>query len=178
MSLPNIHSIPIAREKGFSLIEVLVALLVLSIGLLGLAALQTTSLKYNTDSYTRTQATLLAYDIMDRMRANLAAVSAGNYHVPDSTAASNKITAYNSCKNSATACGCDMSGANCSTSNLATYDLGKWYERLAATLPEASTNLATISTSSSGSSTQVTITIKWKDRDLLTAKSHTWVAEL
>ena len=177
MSLPNIHSIPIAREKGFSLIEVLVALLVLSIGLLGLAALQTTSLKYNTDSYTRTQATLLAYDIMDRMRSNLAGVSAGNYNVSASTAPA-KISAYNSCKNSATGCGCDLTGANCNTSNLATYDLGKWYERLAATLPEASTNLATISTSSSGSSTQVIIIIQWKDRDLLTPKSHTWTAEL
>lgn len=177
MRLPNFHSIPIAREKGFSLIEVLVALLVLSIGLLGLAALQTTSLKYNTDSYTRTQATLLAYDIMDRMRSNLTGVSAGNYNVSASTAPS-KIAAYNSCKNSASGCGCDLTGANCSTSNLATYDLGKWYERLAATLPEASTNLATISTSSSGSSTQVIITIRWKDRDLLTPKSHTWTAEL
>ncbi|MGE5242165.1 MAG: type IV pilus modification protein PilV [Bacteroidota bacterium] len=177
MRLPNFHSIPIAREKGFSLIEVLVALLVLSIGLLGLAALQTTSLKYNTDSYTRTQATLLAYDIMDRMRSNLTGVSAGNYSVSASTAPS-KIAAYNSCKNSASGCGCDLTGANCSTSNLATYDLGKWYERLAATLPEASTNLATISTSSSGSSTQVIITIRWKDRDLLTPKSHTWTAEL
>ena len=177
MSLPNIHSTLSAREKGFSLIEVLVALLVLSIGLLGLAALQTTSLKYNTDSYTRTQATLLAYDIMDRMRSNLAGVSAGNYNVSAATAPS-KISAYNSCKNSATGCGCDLTGANCNTSNLATYDLGKWYERLAATLPEASTNLATISTSSSGSSTQVIIIIQWKDRDLLTPKSHTWTAEL
>ena len=178
MSPPSIHSSPTAREKGFSLIEVLVALLVLSIGLLGLAALQTTSLKYNTDSYTRTQATLLAYDIMDRMRSNLAAVSTGNYNVPSSATASSKIAAYNSCKNSATGCGCDLTGAKCSTSNLATYDLGKWYERLAATLPEASTNLATISTSSSGSSTQVTIIIQWKDRDLLTPKSHTWIAQL
>lgn len=177
MSLPNIHLNRIARDKGFSLIEVLVALLVLSIGLLGLAALQTTSLKYNTDSYTRTQATLLAYDILDRMRSNLAAVSAGNYNVSAATAPS-KISAYDSCKGSATGCGCDLAGANCSTSNLATYDLGKWYERLAATLPEASTNLATITTSSSGSSTQVTIKIYWKDRDSLTLKNHQWVAEL
>ncbi|HLE93281.1 MAG TPA: type IV pilus modification protein PilV, partial [Sulfuricaulis sp.] len=58
------------QHRGFSLIEVLVALLVLSIGLLGLAALQTTSLQYNTGSYFRTQATFLAYDIIDRMRAN------------------------------------------------------------------------------------------------------------
>lgn len=55
---------------GFSLVEVLVALFVLSIGLLGLAALQTTGIRYNQQSYQRTQATLQAYDIIDRMRAN------------------------------------------------------------------------------------------------------------
>jgi type IV pilus assembly protein PilV len=49
--------------------EVLVALLVLAIGLLGLAALQTQGLRFNQDAYVRSQATLLAYDIMDTMRA-------------------------------------------------------------------------------------------------------------
>ncbi|MCG8325881.1 MAG: type IV pilus modification protein PilV [Thiotrichales bacterium] len=57
-------------SSGFSLMEVLIALLVLSVGLLGLAALQAVSLKANHSAYQRTQATFLAYDIMDRMRAN------------------------------------------------------------------------------------------------------------
>lgn len=68
------------RENGFSLIEVLVAMLVLAIGLLGLAALQAQGLRFNHDAYTRTQATNLAYDIVDRMRTNrtnLAAYTAG-----------------------------------------------------------------------------------------------------
>jgi type IV pilus assembly protein PilV len=58
--------------SGFSMVEVLVALFVLSIGLLGLAALQTTGIKFNQQSYQRTQATLQAYDIIDRMRTNRA----------------------------------------------------------------------------------------------------------
>ena len=58
------------RCRGFSLLEVLVALFVLSIGLLGLAGLQTFGFKFNQQSYERTQATLLIYDIIDRMRAN------------------------------------------------------------------------------------------------------------
>lgn len=60
------------HAAGFSLLEVLVALFVLSIGLLGLAALQTTGIKFNQQSYQRTQATLQAYEIIDRMRANRA----------------------------------------------------------------------------------------------------------
>ena len=60
------------RQQGFTLLEVLIALLVLAIGLLGLAALQTTGLRSNTMATTRTHATQLAYDIADRMRANVA----------------------------------------------------------------------------------------------------------
>jgi type IV pilus assembly protein PilV len=55
------------------LIEVLVALLVLSIGLIGVAALQANALQANHGSQMRSQATNLAYDIADRMRANRAA---------------------------------------------------------------------------------------------------------
>jgi type IV pilus assembly protein PilV len=67
------------NQSGFSLLEVLIALLVLSIGLLGLAALQTTSLRSNEMASMRTTATQLAYDISDRMRANPAGVTAGSY---------------------------------------------------------------------------------------------------
>ena len=66
-------------QHGFSLLEVLIALLVLSIGLLGLAALQTISLKANHSAYTRTQAIYLAYDIMDRIKANRIQALAGDY---------------------------------------------------------------------------------------------------
>ncbi|MCU0936634.1 MAG: type IV pilus modification protein PilV [Gammaproteobacteria bacterium] len=60
------------RSRGFSLMEVLVALLVLAIGLLGLAALQARGVKFNHDAYARSQATYLAYQAMDLMRANRA----------------------------------------------------------------------------------------------------------
>jgi type IV pilus assembly protein PilV len=58
------------RVSGFSLIEVLVALLVLAIGLLGLAALQAQGLRFNHDAYVRTTATHMASGIIDRMRVN------------------------------------------------------------------------------------------------------------
>ncbi len=68
-------------SSGFSLLEVMIALFVLSIGLLGLAALQSVALKSNHSAYHRSQATFLAYDVMDRMRANRNAAMAGNYNI-------------------------------------------------------------------------------------------------
>ncbi|HET7132560.1 MAG TPA: type IV pilus modification protein PilV [Gammaproteobacteria bacterium] len=67
------------RSKGFTLFEVLIALVVLSVGLLGLASLETNTLKFNQGAYLRTQATNLAYDMADRMRANRAAAIANAY---------------------------------------------------------------------------------------------------
>ena len=71
-------------ERGFSLIEVLVAMLVLAIGLLGLAALQTQGVRFNHDAYVRSNATALAYDIVDKMRinrANAASYTTANFPV-------------------------------------------------------------------------------------------------
>lgn len=69
------------KVKGFTLLEVLVALLVLSIGLLGLAGLQVTGLRDNHSAYLRSQAVLLAQDMADRMRQNRTGVNANNYMI-------------------------------------------------------------------------------------------------
>ena len=58
-------------QRGVSLLEVLITVLVLSVGLLGLAALQATGTKFNHGAYLRTQATALAYEMSDRMRTNI-----------------------------------------------------------------------------------------------------------
>jgi type IV pilus assembly protein PilV len=67
------------RSRGFSLLEVLIALLIFSFGLMGLAALQSFSVKNNQSSNFRSQATVLAYQIIDDMRANHRAVLTGHY---------------------------------------------------------------------------------------------------
>ena len=68
------------HSGGFTLLEVLIALLVLSVGLLGIAGLQLTSLRSNHSAYLRSQATILGYDILDRIRANRAQAQAGGYN--------------------------------------------------------------------------------------------------
>lgn len=68
--MPIVTHLPADAQRGFSLVEVLVAMLILAIGLLGLAALQTQGVRFNHDAYVRTSATVLAYDIVDKMRLN------------------------------------------------------------------------------------------------------------
>lgn len=67
-------------QAGFTLVEVLVTLMVLSIGLLGLAGLHATSLRASGSAYMLTQATMLANDMADRMRANIPGVNGNAYN--------------------------------------------------------------------------------------------------
>ena len=60
-------------QEGMTLIEVLVALLILGVGLLGAAAFQLNALKYTDSARMTSQASFIAYDMMDRIRANAAA---------------------------------------------------------------------------------------------------------
>lgn len=57
-------------SQGLTLVEVLVTLVIISVGLLGVAALQLTTVRNNYDSFVRSQAAMLAGDMLDRMRAN------------------------------------------------------------------------------------------------------------
>jgi type IV pilus assembly protein PilV len=81
------------RPGGFTLLEVLVALLVLSIGVLGIAGLQATSLRNKNNAYLRTQANILAYDIVDRMRANRSAALSSSYDISLGNSPSGSTTA-------------------------------------------------------------------------------------
>jgi type IV pilus assembly protein PilV len=71
----------VRRSRGATMVEVLVALFVLSVGLLGVAAMQQVGLRNGYTAQLRGQATALATDIIDRMRANRARALAGDYTV-------------------------------------------------------------------------------------------------
>jgi len=74
------------QSRGFTLIEVLIAILVMAFGLLGFALLQTMSVRFTQSANYRTQATNLAYELFDQIRANRVAATAyeGNYTAPSS----------------------------------------------------------------------------------------------
>ncbi|MHB9018552.1 MAG: type IV pilus modification protein PilV [Burkholderiales bacterium] len=69
------------RQRGFTILEVLVALVITSIGLIGLVGLTMTSAKNNQSAYQRSQASWMAYGIIDCMRANRTAAQNGAYNV-------------------------------------------------------------------------------------------------
>lgn len=74
-------------QRGVGLIEVLIAVLVMAIGLLGIAALQATALRNSQSSMERSQAVVQSYAILDAMRANLAQARAGSYDMGRTCAA-------------------------------------------------------------------------------------------
>lgn len=100
---------------GFTLLEVLVAMVVLSFGLLGMAGLQGTSLRNNTMAYQRSQATILGFEIMESMRANRDVAQSGSYNIALS-ASPPSITGSGAAK-------------------VATEDLSAWFSRLGSSLP-------------------------------------------
>jgi type IV pilus assembly protein PilV len=69
------------RQAGLSLVEVLVTVVLVGVGLLGIAGLQLTSVQNTNSAAQRFQATLLAEDIVERMRANRAQAMNGRYEI-------------------------------------------------------------------------------------------------
>jgi len=139
---------------GFTLIEVLISLVVISIGLFGIAGMQLQSLKTSHDAYLRTQATFLAYDLIDKMRANRTAAIAGEYN-----------TGFNSVPSGGT----DCYSNNCSINNLAQFERDLWMCELRGYSGSVCNNLNVTPSLSQGeasvavNSNQVTVNIRWED---------------
>ncbi len=112
------------RDAGFTLVEILIALLVLSIGMLGIAALQAATVQFNHSAYLRSQATSLAYDIVDRMRANRAAALDGAYDGAS-------VTPAPACNTVAAA-----------STTVAAADVAAWRNALACLLPAGTGSIA------------------------------------
>ena len=119
-----------ARESGFSLVEVLVAMFVVAMGILALAGLLQAATRYSKMSELRSTATLLANDIADRMRANPVGAQLGDtgYDLTDRTFPTPAPPAHAAC----------ASESPCDPSGLARADLADWTARLRATLPQGS----------------------------------------
>ena len=141
-------------QRGFSMIEVLVTLLIIALALLGTAGLQAYSMRMNQGGQFRTQAVFLVADLTERMEANKNAISKGAYALALSNAPNPLLT---SCTDAV--CTCDrLAGGVCSA--LALYDLSVWQNTVAATLPQSSWSVV----NAGGNPSTVTVTVSWVDR--------------
>lgn len=120
------------RQLGVSLIEVLVSVVIAAIGLLALAGVNATSVKYTKLSQYRGTATLLATDIGERMRANKVGALTTNYKFETTNFAAQVPLA------AAPAKLCNAVGVICSSVELAAYDLYQWRRLVRSQLPSGS----------------------------------------
>lgn len=140
-------------QAGFTLIEVLVSVLILSFGLLGIAGMMGLTLKSNNSSYLQQQSVQSAANIVDRIRANSAAAISGSYDV------NNLVTSGTPTAPSTPSPDC--STATCNPTQMAAYDSWNWLTKdVAAQLPNG---CASVTTAASGSNTLVTVTVQWDD---------------
>ena len=108
------HATGPGKQSGITMIEVLVAVLILAIGLLGVAGLQSISLKNTADVFFEQQAMSSAQDLTNRIMANQDAASSGDYADAPPTAAPST----------------DCSSTACSSAEMAAWDLWQWNDAL------------------------------------------------
>lgn len=135
------------NTQGFALIEVMIAVFVLAIGILGAGAIQTIGLQANQGAYLRSQAMFLASDMIDRIRANRSVKAT---YLGLDTDTNNTVTP-----------GCRSTANGCSPANLAAEDIVEWRTQVEAGgyLPNARGRVI------DAGSGNVTVTITWNETD-------------
>jgi len=110
----------IQKQRAFTLVEVMVAMVIFSVGLLGLAGMQSLGMTSNQTAYLRTIAMQQAYNMSDRMRSNSIGVTAGNYDAIAGTLA----------------LGTNCLTTTCAPTQIRDFDHYEWNTNNAALLPQ------------------------------------------
>jgi len=159
------------NQGGFTLIEVLVAMIIFAIGMLGLAGLQTRALQDNQDAYLRTQAIFLANDMSDRIKANVdfwglqaaAPLTAARLNTARTSAEGYSTSNYPFCSTDDNpAGGTGTPTGYCANTAMAYYDWYRWRQDAIDTLPGGDTDVTWIASASRGNDgAYLTITVSW-----------------
>jgi type IV pilus assembly protein PilV len=152
MSKSNTRPARSRPPQGFTLLEVLIALLVMSIGLLGIGKMMMMSARANDSAYLRSQATALAYTILDAMRANRATALVQGYDTALVAPAQRP---------------CAVAAPGCTGDQQAENDLFLWTQSLAARLPGGTGTVATVQSPdlvTGATNVTATVTVTWLDR--------------
>lgn len=144
------HRPPRRAQRGISMIEILVTMLIISVAMLGAVGLQMQALRMNQGGQFRSQAVFLAGDLAERIEANKDAAIAGSYVVTVPTAATAVAAAAKDCKT-----------VTCTGTELAADDLYEWGTALRSVLPQSTWSVTQTTT---GNPSTYTIVINWIDR--------------
>jgi type IV pilus assembly protein PilV len=143
------------RQRGFSLVEVLIALVVMSVGMLGIAGLYVQSLQAGRTSMFRHHAVTLAGDVADRIRANPVAGAAYN-HAANATGTNNN---------------CVTGGIDCNAAEMAANDIFFWQAQADDTLPAG--DVAVVFTPAAGANPPTyQITVSWTEPNQVPAPTY------
>ena len=171
-----------SAQRGLGLIEVLVALVVVSLGVLGMAGLQLTGMKHSTGGFNRSKALLVAENMATRMRINGAGVAAGAYDGFDSATLAGSCAAkpVPYCQASVATGGNVVAAQSCTTGQLAAFDrwsiaCGDWGvgtqgggEGVTSSLPEGRLR---IGCDVPGACATYTVTVQWREGSVASDKA-------
>lgn len=152
------------RQAGFTLVEILVSLLILSVGMLGMAGIQVSGLRNSATSTYRTDATQLSYDIADFMRANKMAVSSNDFATISYAYSDTLTDPQKSCLQATTT----ATVSSCTASEMALVNVYDWVSRARQKLPNASVSvqcndLDTTDTDTCTDNSTHAITLTWDE---------------
>ncbi|CZI79027.1 TPA: type IV pilus modification protein PilV [Legionella pneumophila] len=144
----------LAKDKGMTLLEVLISVVILAVGMLGIASMLIVSNKANNSSYAKLQAVQAVYDIFDRIRANSDAASNGSYNVSN--------IGSNGYPTSVSAPSVLCNASVCNPNQLARYDTWYWLTKVVSQLPNGSGSITSALSGVAGN-TVITVTVQWDD---------------
>lgn len=144
--------LPSRLFSGFTLLEVLIAVVVLAIGVLGLALLQFSALRGDNQSSERSLAQAFAYEIADQMRANTAAAGQDLFSIAAGTTAPAPLVN----------CGADA----CSPTEMAAWELSQWQTRLINSLPEGTARIQCSAAAGCAPGLMHTVSVIWNENRL------------
>jgi type IV pilus assembly protein PilV len=144
---------PSPWQQGFTLLEALVTIVIISIGLLGLLKLQSVALVDTQISAARSQATIAADNMADRIRANPAGALKGAYNDVEQSDSDSTSTSIDC-----------LDGTVCTTAQMAAFDIREWKQTLSKTLPDGNGFINCSPDPDTGECHQYTITVAWHER--------------